>query len=126
MANRKPLTEEVKRKISEAQKGVPRGPMKEETKRKISESMKGRVVSDYMKQRASETHKGKVLSEETKRKIAEAHKVKIKIKNTITGEEIIYNSMQEAERANNIPHCYTSYTLKHQNGRYKHFIISRI
>lgn len=36
------VTEETKRKISEAQKGIPRGPHTEEEKRKISEANKGK------------------------------------------------------------------------------------
>ena len=36
------LTEETKRKISEAQKGIPRGPHTEEEKRHISEALKGK------------------------------------------------------------------------------------
>ena len=58
--------EEVKRKMSEAQKRRKRSPMTEETKRKISEAKKGK----------STWNKGKSLSEETKRKMSKVRKGK--------------------------------------------------
>ena len=62
----KPLTEEHKRKLSEANKGKKRGPLSEEHKRKLSEAHKGKPA----------WNKGKsgYLSEEHKRKLSEAHK----------------------------------------------------
>ena len=67
-------TEEAKRKIGEAQKGKT---LSEETKRKISEGMKGKKLSEETKRRMSESKKGKTFSEEHKRKMSESHKGKI-------------------------------------------------
>ena len=69
----KTLSEETKRKLSEARKGKKRS---EEAKKKISESMKGKLFSEEAKRNMSEAHKGKKLSEETKRKMSEAMKGK--------------------------------------------------
>lgn len=60
------VSEETKRKISEAQKGKPGKPHSEETKRKMSETRKGKPSG----------RKGKHHSEESKRKMSEAHKGK--------------------------------------------------
>ena len=74
----KTLSEEHKRKISEAHKGKT---FSEEHKRKISEAQKGekhyfygKTHTEEHKRKISEAHKGKTLSEESKRKISEAHK----------------------------------------------------
>ncbi len=67
----KPLSEEHRRKISEAKKGKHHS---EESRNKISEACKGRIVSEETKRKLSELNKGKTLSEETKRKLSEAHK----------------------------------------------------
>jgi len=69
------LTDEAKRKISEAMKGKVKS---DETKRKISEAMKGKVkLTDETKRKISKAKKGKVkLTDETKRKISEAMKGK--------------------------------------------------
>src|SRR5574344_1615296 len=71
-------SDETKLKISEAQKGKP-SPMKgkhwsEEAKRHISEAEKGKHLSEETKKKISEAKKGKHLSEEAKRKLAEAVK----------------------------------------------------
>lgn len=50
--------------------------LSEEYKRKISEANKGRKMSDEFRKRCSEHRKGKPRSEETKRKISEAKKGK--------------------------------------------------
>ena len=74
-----PRSEETKRKISEARKGKPGTPRSEETKRRMSESQKGKhniTHSDEAKRKMSESHKGHKLSEEHKRKISEANKGK--------------------------------------------------
>lgn len=72
------LSEEVRKKLSEANKGKV---MSEETKRKISESMKGenhylygKHPSEEARRKMSESHKGYVMPEETKKKISESQK----------------------------------------------------
>ena len=85
----KTLSEEHKRKISEAHKGKSRKPLSEEHKRKISDTLKGKThseetkrkmrgihLSEETKRKLSEAHKGKHHSEETKRKISESNKGK--------------------------------------------------
>lgn len=67
----KHLTDETKRKLSEAMKGHMHS---EETKRKLSEMGKGRVMSEEAKRKISKANKGKHVSEETKRKISETLK----------------------------------------------------
>ena len=74
----KVLSEDTKRKLSEANKGR-QSPNKgktssEDTKRKLSEAKKGRKQSEETKRKISEAHKGKIESEETRRKISEARK----------------------------------------------------
>ena len=83
------LSEEHKRKISEANKGQGLGKKihSEESKRKIGEASKGRIYkgripSEEHKRKNSEAHKGKLNpmfdkthSEETKRKISEVRKL---------------------------------------------------
>lgn len=51
--------------------------LSEETKRKISEANKGRILSEEAKQKIGKAHKNKIVSEETKRKIGESNKGKI-------------------------------------------------
>lgn len=78
---RGPISEDTRRKISEAKKGKP---MSDENKMRISNSLKGKPKSEETKQRMrkpkSATHAenirranlGKVLAEETKKKISES------------------------------------------------------
>jgi len=73
------FSEETKRKISEALRGVLKGRKRsEETKKKISKTLKGmlkgRKFSEGAKKKMSESHKGKNHSEETKRKMSRSHK----------------------------------------------------
>ena len=79
---------EVRRKVSEANKGKTHS---KETRQKISEAGKGRTHSEETKRKISENNanKGKPRSEETKRKISEAHKGK-----KLSGEHI--QKMSEA------------------------------
>ena len=73
--------EEIRRKISEAKKGLLSGekhPMfgkhhSDKSKKKMSEAKKGKHHSDETKQKMSEANKGKHLSDETKQKMSEAH-----------------------------------------------------
>lgn len=73
-------SEEAKRKMSEAHKGItsPRKgkQLSEETKRKLSEARKGKKLSDEQRQAISEAHKGIKLSEEHKKKLSEVNKGK--------------------------------------------------
>lgn len=79
-----PMTEETKRKLSEAtkkqlvEKGVPfKGKHhSQESRQKISVAMKCKTFSEEHKQKISEAKKGKTLSEETKQKISDAMKGK--------------------------------------------------
>lgn len=81
----KHLSEETRQKMSKIHKGKKRKPFSEESKRKMSESHKGKYVgknspsfgkhhSDEAKRKMSESHKGKHLSEEHKNAIKLAHK----------------------------------------------------
>ncbi len=87
----KHLSEETKKKISEANKGV-NSPnygkhLSEETKKKIGEARKGKYAgvnhpnygkhhSEEAKKKIGEVHRGKEISEETKKKMSEARKGK--------------------------------------------------
>ena len=68
----KHLSEEHRRKISEANKGKKCKHLTEEHKRKISKSKKGGKLSEETKRNMSEAHKGKIFSEEHKRRLSEA------------------------------------------------------
>ena len=69
------FTEEVRRRMSEAQKGEKSvwfgKTHTEETKRKISESNKGKVLSEETKKRIGEKSKGRFFSEESRKKMGE-------------------------------------------------------
>jgi len=69
----KPRSKEIRRKISEAHKGKTHS---EESRRNMSESQKGKTFSEETKRKLSEAKKGKTFSEETKRKLSEAKKCK--------------------------------------------------
>lgn len=51
-----------------------RKPMTDEHKRKLSEAKKGKTFSEEHKRHLSESHKGKILSEERRKKLSEALK----------------------------------------------------
>lgn len=79
----KTMSEESRRKISEAKKGKPHGPMSEETKKKLSEIRKkqgnfrlGKKHTEETKRKISESNKGKivVVTDETRQKISGALK----------------------------------------------------
>lgn len=81
--NRSPFSEETRRKMSEAAKN--KLPPSAETRRKLSEATKNRrSPSEETRRKISETLKGKILSEETRRKLSEAMKA--------------YRARQRAER----------------------------
>nr|DAG32495.1 MAG TPA: intron associated endonuclease [Caudoviricetes sp.] len=63
------LSEETKRKISDAHKGKT---FSDEQRKNISEGHKGGTITDEHKKRISEANKGKKLSDETKMKIGQA------------------------------------------------------
>jgi len=67
----KTLSEETRRKISEASKGKIAS---EETRRKLSEAHKGRIVSEETRRKMSEASKGKIVSEETRKKFSDFNK----------------------------------------------------
>jgi hypothetical protein len=67
------VSDETRRKMSEALKGKPRS---KEIRRKISESHKGKTHSEESRRNMSESQKGKTFSEETKRKLSESQKGK--------------------------------------------------
>ena len=82
----KNLSEEVKKKISEANKGKQKS---EEVKKKISEAKKGKCTGENSSmygrrhsaesiQKMSDAKKGKKLSEETRKKMSESRKGKLK------------------------------------------------
>jgi very-short-patch-repair endonuclease len=71
----KPLSEEHKRKIGEANKIKLKGKKhSEEWKKKMSERMKGHKVLEETRRKISEAHKGKIISEKHKRKMSEGRK----------------------------------------------------
>jgi len=70
------FTPEVRKKISESNKGKHFKPKTIETKLKMSIACKGRKHSEETKKKISNSEKGKKLSKETKDKIAQSRKGK--------------------------------------------------
>ena len=60
-----------KQQIGNEHRGVP---LSEETKKKMSEAQKGKKISEEQKKKISEARKGMKFSEETKKKMSEAQK----------------------------------------------------
>ena len=89
-------SEEAKRKNSEAHKGKNNyfygKQLSEEHKKKLSEAKKGKQFSEEHKKKLSEAHKGKKLSEKTKLKLSK--KASKKVICITTGK--IFNSQKEA------------------------------
>lgn len=95
------VSEEARKKISSSMIGNQRGKgqrMSDEQKCKLAESHK----TDSFRKKLSEANKGKKHSDETKRKLSESHKGlgSKKVRCVETG--IIYNSISDASRKNNI------------------------
>lgn len=75
--NRPPITDETRRKISEAKKGA-KNPrygvaVSDETRKKMSEAHKGSRHTEETKRRLSKINKGKRHTEETKQKLRKAN-----------------------------------------------------
>ena len=77
----KTVSEESRRKMSDAKKGKKRKPFTEDTRRKMSDAKKGdnnpfygKFHSEETKQKMRESHKGRTFSEESRRKMSEASK----------------------------------------------------
>ena len=66
-----PMSDETRRKLSEAQRGKKHS---DESKRQISEGNAGKKRSDESRHKMSESKKGNKASEETKRKLSKAQK----------------------------------------------------
>lgn len=62
------LSAETRRRISEVQKGVPKGPPSLEHRKRISAALVGKIASEETRRRISEVQKGRVLSIETRRR----------------------------------------------------------
>lgn len=85
--NRKPVTEETKKKLSLCHKGKPAKGHKqtEETKRKIGETLKRKITSGEIKPLCGHIpwNKGKNQSEETKKRVSEGLKRYFKAKKPV-------------------------------------------
>lgn len=87
-------SEETKRKISNANTGkkrLPRDypPLSEERKRKMSEAGRGRIHSEETKRKISESNKGRVVTEE----------MRLRISNTMTGRKLPEEHIRNASNA---------------------------
>jgi len=96
------LSEESRRKISEANKGKH---LSEETRKKISEahkgkisSMKGKHWSEEIKKRMSESAKKRMSNPEERKKLSEAHKRKITWNKGISPSEETRKKISEANK----------------------------
>ena len=105
------MTEEVKRKISQSCKGKTswnKGKkMTDEYKKKLSEAHKGQTVSKEKRQKLRELFKGRKFSEETRNKISIAKKgqpSKLRRKVVCIETNKIYNGVTEAETELKIRH----------------------
>lgn len=117
------ISEETKKKISEAKKGKPSSMMgklhSEESKIKMSEAKKGKqyrlgkLHSEETKKKMSEAKKGKLLSKETKNKMSELRKgnkyrlgtkqteeTKLKISKSMTGRVITEETRKKLSEIN--------------------------
>ena len=69
-----PLSEEIKQKISNANKGKKLKPLSEEHKQKLSDIKKGSKMSEQAKKIMSDAAKGKKLSKDHKQQISNSNK----------------------------------------------------
>ena len=73
----KHLSDETKKKLSQAKKGKNKGKtLSEETRKKIAQAHKGKPLSEETRKKMSQAHKGKTKSEETRKKMSQAQKGK--------------------------------------------------
>lgn len=70
------LSEEHKKKIGDAQRGVLDGPPSIETRKKLSKSLKGHIVTEQTREKIRKANIGKKHSEETKLKISMNNKMR--------------------------------------------------
>ena len=109
----KKLSEEHKKKISISGRGIKKNPRSEETKRKLSEANKGKKngpPSEETKRKIGEANKGKKKGaplEETKRKLSEANKgkkrseeIKIKMSEAAKGKVFSKEHKRKLSEAN--------------------------
>ena len=96
-------SEEVRQKISEAQKGKI---ISEETRKKMSKAQKGRTASEESRLKMSEAQKGKTHSEEVRQKISEGNKGKTR------SEEVKDNMAKAAKHRKNVKGYYFHKTSK--------------
>jgi len=111
------MSEETKQKMIVSLSGenskLYKIPRTEEVKRKISEKQKGKIISNKTKNKMSLVRLGKSLSSETKEKMKLANNTSKILLDMETG--IFYNSIKEASQLLNIP-CQTLHsqlTKKH-------------
>lgn len=111
-------SETTKKKLSEIQTGEHRS---EETRRRISEARKGMEFSANHRENLSKSHKGKRHSKETRQKMSEVHRKRVisededksqKIPVLCVETNIVYYSINEAERQTGIFHGSIIYCCK--------------
>lgn len=70
------MTDEIKEKLSIANSGKKKPPMSEEHRRKLSEAAKRRVITQETRDKISKSHKGLKPDDETRKKLSAAKKGK--------------------------------------------------
>ena len=119
------VSEETKRKISEANKGkttwLKGKHHSEETKQKISKGKKGNKLSEEHKRKISKGNKGKKRSEETRKKLSETRKgnklseeIKQKISEAQKGKKFSDETRKKMSEA---------HKGKHINGKYSKIVL---
>jgi group I intron endonuclease len=99
------MTDEVKKKISNSNKGKVRS---EEFKKNLSEKNKGKVINEEYKKKISDSNKGKVRSEEYKKNLCTWRKTSINPKTGLKRQlgcivnGVEFDSINEAARILNI------------------------